>query len=210
MQEPEAGDQSQNSVPPDKPDRTFELAAGRASLVSQDWHHLQCYGCGPDNPVGLHASFPFDEATGEVRFEYTVPAPFVGAPGYVHGGVLAALMDEAQGVLCFHVGHPVMTEKLQTSYHKATELGQPFLVRAWLTAVRKRRLYTRATIHGTDGVLRVSSRASWYSFPERLMRRMFHDGDEERFQKVIAFLEPNRRRARKIRQRLRGKNASNT
>ena len=176
------------------------------SLTGRDWHHKNCYGCGLDNAKGLQADFLFDEEQGEVRFDYTPTKDFEGAPGYSHGGMLATILDEAQGVLCFHVGHSVMTEKLHMNYHKATPLHTPFNVRAWLTAVRKRRLYTRAVIYNENEEIYVSSSASWYVLPDRVMRRMFQGFSEEESQRIQALLEANRKRAREIRRRIR-KNA---
>jgi acyl-coenzyme A thioesterase PaaI-like protein len=174
-----------------------------ASLTGRDWHHPNCYGCGEENDKGLHADFTFDENTGEVRFTYTAAEHFEGAPGFAHGGMLATLLDEAQGCLCFHVGHVVMTEKLHLNYHRATPLGIPLHVRAWLTAVRKRRLYTRAIIFNDAGEIHVSSSASWYVLPERLTRRMFQGKYSEEFsEKSLQLIEANRRRAREIRRRL--------
>lgn len=179
-------------------------SAVQPSQTGQDWHRPACYGCGPENEHGLRANFSFHEPTGEVRFEY-VPRGFeIGAPGFVHGGVLAAIMDEAQGVLCFHVGHMVMTDQLHMKYHKATGLSAPFSVRCWITAVRKRRMYTRATIHDQSGVLLVSSSAVWYLLPERVVHRLFYgQGDESESAHIKLVLEANRRRAKEIRKRLR-------
>ena len=174
------------------------------SLTGRDWHHPNCYGCGDQNHNGLHADFLFNEVSGDVEFEYLPTDRFEGAPGYSHGGMLATLLDEAQGCLCFHIGHVVMTEKLHMNYHKATPLDAPVKVRAWLTAVRKRRLYTRATISSLQDELYVSSSASWYVLPERLMRRMFQGKYNADFTlQSMALIDLNRKRAKEIRRRLR-------
>jgi len=175
----------------------------KPSQKGQDWHLPACYGCGPENEHGLEASFAFDEESGEVRFNYQAKPFALGAPGFVHGGVLATIMDEAQGVLCFHVGHMVMTDRLSMKYHKATSLFHPFQVRSWLTAVRKKRLYTRGTIHSMEGELLVSSTAVWYMLNERIAGRLFRHGDRMNFDRLKLIMEANRRRARQIRQRLR-------
>ena len=175
----------------------------RPSLVSQDWHGQHCYGCGPENPHSLHADFNFDELTGEVRFDFQPPSFALGAPGYVHGGVLASIMDEAQGVLCFHVGHVVMTDELHMKYHKATALDKPFRVSAWITAVRKRRMYTHGSVHSLEGELLVSSRAVWYLLPERIIQRMMYAEYHAEYDRIKAIIEANRRRAKNIRKRLR-------
>lgn len=178
----------------------------RASLSSRDWHGPDCWGCGPQSPDGLHADFRFDEDSGEVRFAYTPKPSHRGAPGYVHGGVLAAILDEAQGVLCYHLGHAVMTEQLHVKYHKATPLFDEFHVRCWITAVRRRRAYTKAELRGKDGELLVSGRGSWYILAERIVKRMFSgefESHAHEFEVMRAVLEENRKRARKIRRRIR-------
>lgn len=179
------------------------------SLKGQDWHHTNCFGCGIENQYSLKADFTFDSENGEVHFEYTIEKRFEGAPGYSHGGILATLLDEAQGCLCFHIGHVVMTEKLYLNYHKAVPLNTPIFIRAWLTAVRKRRLYTRAMIYKKNEQNEIeiftTSSASWYILPERIQRRMFRDFNEEKYKKQIEILELNRKRAREIRLRLRNK-----
>ena len=181
-----------------------ELPAAEPSMNARDWHRPNCYGCGPENAHGLHADFTFDIESGELCFEYNPRGFEIGAPGYVHGGVLAAVMDEAQGVLCFHVGHVVMTDQLRMKYHRATSLDSPFQVRCWITAVRKRRMYTRGTIAAGDGTLLVSSSAVWYLLPERLTRRLFYSEENQTEPlRIREVLEANRRRAREIRKRLR-------
>lgn len=176
----------------------------RPTMTGQDIHKPGCFGCGHENPHGIQGDFRFHEETGEVRFTYQTRRHHEGAPGYVHGGILASLLDEAQGMLCFHVGHSVMTDQLHMKYHLATPLGESIQIRCWLTAVRRRRIYTHATIHNSKGVLLVSSRAIWYALPERLMRRMFQDQfPPEEEERIRGLLEANRRRAREIRHRLR-------
>lgn len=181
------------------------LPEPKPTMRGQDWHNPDCYGCGPANEKGLHADFLFDEENGEVRFAYTPPDYLKGAPGYVHGGALATLLDEAQGTLCYHLGHMIMTDQLTMKYHKATPLNEECYIRCWVTAVRKRRMYTRGVIYNKDEETLVSSSAVWYLLPERIIRRLFKtDGvseEEKNYRKQV--LELNRQRAKKIRRRLR-------
>lgn len=172
------------------------------SLTSRDWHHKNCFGCGPNNQYTLGAEFKFDEETGEVRFDYDLQSWQEGAPGYAHGGILATLLDEAQGVLCFHLGHFVMTEELHTHYQKAAALGKKISIRCWITAVRRRRLYTEATIHSENGDLLVSSKAKWYDLSERTIQRMFQNSPYE-LERLKMVIDSNRRRGKEIRKRIR-------
>jgi len=173
------------------------------SQRGQEWHHENCYGCGPQNPYGLHLEFPFDEVHGEVVFHAKIPNQFEGAPGYIHGGVLASILDEAQGVLCFHIGHFVMTDGLYIKYKKACPLNVELEFRAFLTAVRKRRLYTKATvINPLNGEIHVTSQAKWYDMNEKVIRRMFQNSSLS-VDNLFTTLEANKRRGKEIRRRLR-------
>ncbi len=171
------------------------------SKIGQDWHHRNCYGCGPDNTKGLHLEFPFEEETGDVFFITKIDKSFEGAPGYAHGGVMAAILDEAQGVLCFHIGHFVMTDQLNISYKKACPLNEEIEVRAKISAVRRRRLHTTATIKLVrTGEILATSKARWYDMPERIFTRMFHRSplSTERLAKLLI---ENKKRGKEIRKK---------
>ena len=58
-------------------------------------HEGRCFGCGPANPSGL--KLRFYETDDGVESEYVVPSDLDGAPGIVHGGIQATLLDE---VMC--------------------------------------------------------------------------------------------------------------
>ena len=53
-----------------------------------------CFGCGPANPNGLHLEFLLADDGSVVSFP-VVPNTFEGPPGYLHGGIIATLLDEA-------------------------------------------------------------------------------------------------------------------
>lgn len=55
-----------------------------------------CYVCGRENPVSLRMIF-FLEDSGEVTSEIVVSEDYAGYPGIVHGGNVAAMLDEAAG-----------------------------------------------------------------------------------------------------------------
>lgn len=173
---------------------------GKASQVGQQLHHDNCFACGALNNYSFHIPSTFDENKGEVIFRFQLRREHEGAPGYAHGGALAVILDESQGVLCHHLGHFVMTDGFSIKYHKATPLYKDLEIHAWLTSARSKRLYTKARIKLGDEVL-VESKIKWYIIPERLLERKFgHDGMNNRLKN---FLEPNRARAKEIRRRLR-------
>src|SRR5712692_3595116 len=54
-----------------------------------------CFVCDPDNPAGLRIQFFHDEEAGEVVATASFDEQRSGAPKLVHGGVLAAVCDDA-------------------------------------------------------------------------------------------------------------------
>lgn len=55
-----------------------------------------CFGCGEDNPVGLHLVFE-ERADGSVASRVELSADHSGEPGIVHGGIQATVLDEVMG-----------------------------------------------------------------------------------------------------------------
>lgn len=179
----------------------------KASMFSQEWHHRNCYGCGPENDKGFHANFPFDEEHGEVRFTYKFSKSFEGAPGFVHGGAIATILDEAQGVLCYHLGHFVLTDNLSLKYLKTIPIETEIDVRVIITAVRKRRLYTKAFVSNiVTGEIYTISNAKWFAIKERTIRKMFQNAPQS-IENLLYMLEENKKRAKEIRKRLKSKMA---
>jgi uncharacterized protein (TIGR00369 family) len=56
-----------------------------------------CFLCGLQNPVGLKLAFYDDVENQQARSEFVIPAEYQGYPGVVHGGIVAAVLDETAG-----------------------------------------------------------------------------------------------------------------
>jgi len=92
----------------------------------------RCFGCGPANPAGLHLEFLLAE-DGTVVTLPTVPNTFEGHPGYLHGGVIATLLDEAMSKVTRARGLSTMTRKLEVEYLRPVPSGTPLRIEArWL------------------------------------------------------------------------------
>jgi len=77
------------------------------------FHH--CFGCGPAHPTGLHVRcFRTDEG---VVSPVVVPRVYEGPPGAVHGGIVAAYLDEILGGAALRAtGRPSVTGELTVRY----------------------------------------------------------------------------------------------
>ncbi|MCK6540220.1 MAG: PaaI family thioesterase, partial [Anaerolineales bacterium] len=90
-----------------------------------------CFICGLENPVGLHLHI-YETEPGVVETNYTAPDHFQGYPGVLHGGIIAALIDELGGRA--HMGSDpqnprfMFTAKLEVKYRKNVPIGRPLKV----------------------------------------------------------------------------------
>jgi acyl-coenzyme A thioesterase PaaI-like protein len=85
----------------------------------------QCFVCGVENPFGLKLSF-YEEQPGHVRAETIVPEQFQGYPGIVHGGIVAAMLDEVSGRTMIQGEPPrwMVTAKMEVRYRKPVPIGK--------------------------------------------------------------------------------------
>lgn len=112
-------------------------------------HHDHCLGCGPDNPHGHHL-----RATrhGEgVQAWHTFDDRHVGAPGIVHGGAVATVIDDLYGFLLYLVGEPAVTRQLTIDYLAPVLIGTTYLLQADVTRREGRKLFVAATVTAPDG-----------------------------------------------------------
>lgn len=86
-----------------------------------------CFICGLENPVGLHLHI-YETSPGVVETIYTAPDHFQGYPGVLHGGIVAAILDEISGRA--HMGSDasnprfMFTAKLEVKYRQNVPTGR--------------------------------------------------------------------------------------
>ncbi|MEV6792239.1 PaaI family thioesterase [Streptomyces sp. NPDC051320] len=123
-------------------------------------HYAHCFGCGEGQPHGLHLQARAGEGV-RVTAEFTVKSAHQGAPGLAHGGVLASALDETLGSLNWLLRVIAVTGRLETDYVRPVPVGTLLHLEAEATAVRGRKIYSRATgrIGGPDGPVAVRADA---------------------------------------------------
>jgi len=100
-----------------------------------------CLVCGPKNPSGLNLRF-FADAEG-ARAEGSVPEHLQGYHGTTHGGIVAAILDEAMYYAIAAQGSTwVATGELTVRYHRPLPCGTPFSVEA--QCLRSTRRFAKA------------------------------------------------------------------
>lgn len=77
-----------------------------------------------------------------------------GPPGHVHGGAMAAVLDEAMGASAWLAGHAVLAASITIQFRAMLPLGSIVTVEAGVTNVDGRKVTTRGRMLGADGVTR--------------------------------------------------------
>lgn len=112
-----------------------------------------CFVCGPDNPTGLGARFEIDRDRGRAVCRLTVGPQFQGWDGIVHGGVIAALLDEAAIYACRAFGEQFVTAEINVKYSKPVPVDTELEVCAEVVERRRKLFQVRAEAATAGSVL---------------------------------------------------------
>ena len=108
-----------------------------------------CYACGDLNPIGLHLHFRMEDDWAIAGFE--AQRNHQGYPGYVHGGVVSSLLDEAMGWATYGRGIWALTGKMETRFRGIVPTGEPLEVRSRIARDRGRTLDVVAELRDASG-----------------------------------------------------------
>jgi uncharacterized protein (TIGR00369 family) len=112
----------------------------------------RCFGCGVANPVGMHLDFLLAENSSVVCLA-TVADTFEGPPGYVHGGIIATLLDETMSKSIRAHGVVAMTRKMEIDYLRPVPSGAPIRMEGRVVRSEGRKHWTEAKILNPEGTV---------------------------------------------------------
>jgi acyl-coenzyme A thioesterase PaaI-like protein len=122
-------------------------------------HHDLCFGCGQANLFGLQLEL---ERSGDgVEGRFFVKQDHQGPPGYAHGGVMAAALDEAMALLLFERGTFAMTGRLEVDLLAPAPVGAFVRVSARMESEGQRTLELSADAAGEDGSRLAAARGTF-------------------------------------------------
>ncbi len=93
--------------------------------------HAQCLLCGAEHPQGLKLVFS-THPDGRVEASFPCAPRYQGYTGFLHGGVIAALLDSAMTNCLFANGKAALTGELKVRFLKPVVVSRPAIVRARL------------------------------------------------------------------------------
>ena len=129
-------------------------------LIFDDQHN--CFGCGAHNRIGMRLRFFVDEA-GAAIATLRLPKRFQGPHGFVHGGVIAAILDEAMSKAIHAGAHGAkimaLTRHMETEYLRPTPLGATLTLRGEQDRVEGRKHFCSGTLTDAEGKLLARGKA---------------------------------------------------
>jgi len=127
-----------------------------------------CFVCGESNARGLQAKFTVDES-GRVRLETTIKREFEGYGGHVHGGVVAALLDETAAWSVIHSSKRMCTTiQLSVTFRQPVPGGSTVVVVGETTGRKSRFHLARSEMRDPDGRLLASADGRFLPMSEEI------------------------------------------
>jgi acyl-coenzyme A thioesterase PaaI-like protein len=118
-----------------------------------------CFACGQENPIGLRLRFREDDRG--IRAEFTAGPQFQGYGGAVHGGVIAAALDDAMANLFHLKGRESVTARLEIRYRREAPIGAPLTVSAWIAKEHGKLFIAQAALSLADGTALAEARGTF-------------------------------------------------
>jgi uncharacterized protein (TIGR00369 family) len=111
-------------------------------MKSVDLSH--CYGCGMENPSGLHLKKMYDGD--KARIEFIVSSEYAGYPGLMHGGVTCVLFDEVMFHAIARRELVAVIAKMAVDYRGPALVGDLLICEAWIVKHEGRKIDVEAKI----------------------------------------------------------------
>ncbi len=138
----------------------FDIASGRSMFVETE--------SGPTIRMRFYKRAADGALVGRVWFG---EATF-GPPGFVHGGVVSFVLDEAMGSAGWLAGYPCVAANLNIDFLEMTPIGCDCLIESIVEEVRPTKLAVAATL-SLDGKALVRGRGVFPRLQKDRMLRVF-------------------------------------
>lgn len=120
----------------------------------------KCFGCAPDNPIGLKLNFSWDGKAARASF---IPGEFhQGWSNIMHGGIIYSLLDEAMAYATFYHGINGVTARTQVRFKSPIPIGEPLSIVGMVTKETRRLVETSGVVVRQDGSVGAESNAVIY------------------------------------------------
>jgi uncharacterized protein (TIGR00369 family) len=110
-----------------------------------------CFGCGGANARGMLLTFEQDDAAQRIRGNFRLGAEYQGGPGFIHGGIIATVLDEVMGKVCRFREVRAVTAELSIEYLKPVPVDADLVVEGHEVEMKGRNLLLTGEIRDVSG-----------------------------------------------------------
>jgi uncharacterized protein (TIGR00369 family) len=109
----------------------------------------QCFGCGGANAAGMKLTFEQDNVNRRIVGRFVLGERYQGGGGFVHGGIIALLLDEVMGKVCRFREVRAVTAELTVAYLKPVRVADEIVVEGREVEQQGRNLFLAGEIRDT-------------------------------------------------------------
>lgn len=143
----------------------------RARDVLLDFSAIRSFVSG-DGESRVEADYRYCAATRQVRGLIRFGDGSEGMPGFVHGGAISGVFDEAIGLLSWYLGVPVATRELVVRYRQFAPVGCTVQVEGELSPPEAWMVQGSAVMRATDGTIHATAHATFVELDPALVAEM--------------------------------------
>jgi acyl-coenzyme A thioesterase PaaI-like protein len=122
------------------------------------------------NQAGLHLQYHL--AGDRVVTTWVADDRHAGFPGFVHGGLIAAVLDDAMGRCSVLHRRWVVTARMETRFREGAPIGAALRIEGWITRLTRRVMRAEAAMSLADGVVVAEANGTYLPIPQPLIERM--------------------------------------
>lgn len=145
--------------------------------LNDNTDYQRCFVCGRRNPYGMQLQFRLENDT--VVSDFQPREEYQGFPGVIHGGIVAAVLDEALNRAAALGEHPTwtMTGRLEVRYRRYVPYGPLLRVRASLATQRGRLVQATGvlTLADNENTLLAEAQGSFMALSNDMLNELMKD-----------------------------------
>ena len=145
-------------------------------------YDYNCFACSPTNPIGLRLEFY--ENGDFVETSWSPTRQYEGYPNVLHGGILAALIDEtAAWTMYIKARRSGVSSRINIRYRKPVDSTQnEILTRGTITNFNRNLCYIHVEIFNEQGELCTEAEVVYFTFsPEKSVQECYFPADYNSF-----------------------------
>jgi acyl-coenzyme A thioesterase PaaI-like protein len=95
-----------------------------------------------------------------------------GPPGHVHGGAMAAALDEAMGAVCWMNGHRVVAATISVTFVSMLKVRTETILESSIARIERRKVFTRARLIAPSGDVVTEAEGLFVIMKEETLRAL--------------------------------------